>query len=100
MTGTHIQGLLVLNYLSYDYERWHGTLFFYAVLTLALFVNTYLGRLLPHIESMMLLFHVLGFFAILIPQVYLSQHQSAKFVFTDFLNLGDWSNKPLSFSLA
>ena len=97
MTGTQIQGLLVLNYPSYDYQRWHGTLLFYAVLSLALFVNTYLGRLLPQIESMMLLIHILGFFGILIPLVYLSPHQSAKFVFTDFLNLGGWSSKPLSF---
>ncbi|KAL9584624.1 MAG: hypothetical protein Q9212_002000 [Teloschistes hypoglaucus] len=97
VTGTLVQGLLVLNYPSYDYQRWHGTLLFYAVFTFALFVNTYLGRLLPQIESMMLLFHILGFFGILIPLVYLSPHQSAEFVFTDFLNLGDWSSKPLSF---
>ena len=97
VTGTMVQGLLVLNYPNYEYQRWHGTLLFYAVLVVALSVNTYLGRLLPQIESMMLLFHVLGLFGILIPLVYLSPHQPAKLVFTDFLNLGGWSNKTLSF---
>ena len=97
VAGTLVQGLLILNYPSYDYQRWHGTLLFYAVLAFALFVNTYLGRLLPQIESMMLLFHVLGFFGILIPLVYLAPHQPANEVFTTFLNLGDWSTTGLSF---
>ena len=92
-----MQGLLILNYPNYDYQRWHGTLLFYAVLAFALFINTYLGRLLPQIESMMLLFHVLGFFGILIPLVYLAPHQPANEVFTTFLNTGDWSSNGLSF---
>ncbi|CAD6589895.1 MAG: hypothetical protein ASARMPRED_004307 [Alectoria sarmentosa] len=82
---------------SYDYQRWHGTLLFYAVLAFALFVNTYLGRLLPQFEPMMLLFHVMGFFGILITLVYLAPHQPAKEVFTTFLNLGGWSTTTLSF---
>ena len=97
VSGTMVQGLLVLNYPSHGYQRWHGTLLFYAVLVVALSVNTYLGRLLPQIESLMLLFHVLGLFAILIPLVYLSPHQPAEFVFTDFQNIGGWSDKTLSF---
>ena len=97
ISGTLVQGILILNYPSYDYQRWHGTLLFYAVLAFALFINTYLGRLLPRIESMMLLFHILGFFGILIPLVYLSPHQPANEVFTNFLNMGDWSTTALSF---
>lgn len=97
VAGTLVQGLLVLNYPSYNYQRWHGALLLYAVVFLALFVNTYLGRFLPQIEAMMLLFHILGFFGILIPLVYLSPHQRAEFVLTDFLNLGDWNSKVLAF---
>ena len=97
VAGTLVQGLLVLNYPSYNYQRWHGTLLFYAVVSFALLVNTYLGRFLPQIEAMMLLFHVLGFFGILIPLVYLSPHQHAEFVFANFLNLGNWNSKGLSF---
>ena len=92
-----IQGLLILNYPGYDYQRWHGTLLFYAVMAFALFVNTYLGRLLPQIESIMLLFHILGFFGILIPLVYLAPHQPASEVFSTFLNLGNWDTTTLSF---
>lgn len=97
VTGTLIQGLLILNYPSYDYQRWHATLLFYAVVAGGLFINTYLGRLLPQIESLVLFFHILGFFGILIPLVYLSPHQSAKEVFTTFYNGGGWSSNGLSF---
>lgn len=93
-----VQGLLILNYPdTYDPQRWHGTLLYYAALTLALFVNTYLGRLLPQIESLILVFHILGFFGILIPLVYLGPHQPAHEVFTTFLNLGEWPTTGLSF---
>ena len=97
VAGTLVQGLLILNYPSYNYQRWHGTLLFYAVIGFSLFVNTYLGRLLPQIESAALFFHILGFFGILIPLVYLAPHQSAEEVFTTFLNLGDWNTTALSF---
>ena len=97
VAGTLVQGLLILNHPGYDYQRWHGTLLFYAVIAFSLFINTYLGRLLPQIESMMLFFHILGFFGVLIPLVYLAPHQSAKEVFTTFYNGGDWSTTGLSF---
>ena len=97
VSGTLVQGLLILNYPDYGYERWHGTLLFYAALAFALFVNTFLARLLPQIETLILVFHILGFFGLLIPLVHLSPHQSAKEVFTHFVNLGGWSTTGLSF---
>ena len=95
--GTLIQGLLVLNYPTYHYERWHGTLLFYAIVFIALFVNTYLVRLLPMIESIVFMIHVIGFFAILIPLVYFAPHGSVKDVFATFNNGGHWSSTGLSF---
>lgn len=98
--GTTIQGLLVLNYPSYGFERWHGTLLFYAIILIALFVNTYLGRLLPNIEAMVLVVHVVGFFFVLIPLVYLAPHnKSAYDVFANFSSIGGWSPAGLSFAV-
>lgn len=97
ISGTLVQGLLVLNYPDYVYERYHGTLLFYAILAVAVFINTYLARLLPRIESLMLIVHVLGFFGVLIPLVYLAPHKSAHEVFTTFQNLGGWPTQGLSF---
>ncbi|MCJ1462540.1 hypothetical protein MMC07_001142 [Pseudocyphellaria aurata] len=97
LAGTIIQGLLVLNYPSYEPQRWHGTLLFYAIATFGLFVNTYLVRLLPRIESSFLVIHILGFFGILIPLVYLAPHGTPKDVFATFNNGGGWSSTGLSF---
>ncbi|CAD6577573.1 MAG: hypothetical protein ASARMPRED_008325 [Alectoria sarmentosa] len=95
--GTMIQGLLVLNYPSYGYQRWQGTLLFYAILVVALFVNTYLAHQLPQIESMVLIIHGLGFFAILVPLVYLAPQSTAKDVFATLSDSGDWSSNGISF---
>ena len=97
LAGTMIQGLLVLNYPSYGFQRWHGTLLFYAVLLITLFVNTYLARQLPNIESMVLIIHVMGFFAILVPLLYLAPHSTAKEVFATFSDSGEWGSNGLSF---
>ena len=97
VSGTMIQGLLVLNYPSYTFERWHGTLLFYATILFSLFINTYLARLLPSIEAVVLILHVIGFFCILVPLVYLAPHGSAKDVFSNFWNEGGWSSQGLSF---
>lgn len=98
LAGTIIQGLLVLNYPStYVFERWHGTLLFYAIASLGFFFNTYLVRLLPRIESSFLVIHILGFFGILIPLTYLAPHGSVADVFKNFNNGGGWSTTGLSF---
>jgi amino acid transporter len=90
LAGTMIQGLLALNNPTYGYKRWHGTLLLYAVLALSLFVNTILIRLMPYLEGCILVLHVLGFFAILIPLVHLAPMSSAKFVFATFINEGGY----------
>ena len=47
---------------------------------------------------MVLIIHILGFFGLLIPLVYLTPwHNSAKDVFTTFRNGGGWSSVPLAF---
>lgn len=95
--ATMTQGLLVLNYDAYALQRWHGTLLFYAIIGLSLFINTYLARLLPRIEAMVLVIHIIGFACIIVPLVYLAPHTSPKDVFTTFSNSGGWSTNGLSF---
>lgn len=92
-----IQGLIVLNNPGYHFQRWHGTLLFWAVIFVAVLVNTVISSLLPKLECLILIIHVLGFFAILIPLVYMGPHGSASDVFTMFLNEGGWQTTGLSF---
>lgn len=92
-----IQGLIVLNNQDYQPQRWQGTLLFYAVMLVGLIFNTYLVRYLPQIEGLILIIHIGGFLAVLIPLVYLAPHSNATEVFTRFENGGKWSSQGLSF---
>ena len=92
-----IQGLLILSYDSYQHKQWHGTMLLYAILAFSLFVNTFLARILPHIESVIFMVHVVGFFCILIPLVYFAPHGSVHDVFQTFTNSEGWSTDGLSF---
>ena len=76
----------MLSYPSYSFQRWHGTLLLYAVLLVTLFVNTVAVRILPALEGVILILHVLGFLAILIPLVHLAPISSTEFVFTAWSN--------------
>jgi choline transport protein len=95
--ATIIQGLIIFNQPTYAPTRWQGTLLYYAVLAFMVFINTFLARWLPKVEGVFLCVHIIGFFAVLIPLVYLGPHGSAKDVFATFINGGDWSTDGLSF---
>ncbi|KAI4261391.1 MAG: hypothetical protein L6R42_003407 [Xanthoria sp. 1 TBL-2021] len=98
LSGTIVQGMLVLAYPSYTFEAWHGTLLLYAVLVVALAFNTFLGKYLPLMESSILILHIVGIFVIMIPIVYLSPTKSsAHDVFVLFLDNGGYNNKGLAF---
>ena len=68
----------------------------YAVLAITVLVNTLLVKFLPRLEGVVLILHVIGFFAIMIPLVDLAPISPASFVFTDFLNLSGYSSDGLS----
>lgn len=88
INSTIILGLVQVNYPGYVTETWHGTLIFYAVIAVAVLINTYLGRLFPWLEAVAFIVHILGFFAILIVLVYLAPKNDPKAVFQDFTNFG------------
>lgn len=73
---------------DYDVKNWHAALIFYAIIALAVLVNTYLGRLFPSIESLAFLLHVVGFFIVLIVVVYLAPKTDPSTVFDNFINGG------------
>ena len=96
-TGTIIQGLIILNNPDYEAQKWQGTLLCWAVILLAVFINTVVSGLLPIIEGIILVFHILGFVAVLVPLVYLSPHGSVASVFRTSLNEGGWPTQGLSY---
>jgi amino acid transporter len=95
LAAAEIEGLAILNNPNYTPKPFHLTLMMMAVALLCGFFNTYLARKLPLIEGIVLILHVLGFFAIMIPLWVLAPRSDAKEVFTTFNNAG-WSSTGLS----
>ncbi|KAJ5994550.1 amino acid permease [Penicillium sp. IBT 35674x] len=96
LTGTMIQGAATLGNTLYDSLPWQGTTIVWATLLCALVVNMAGGKLLPRIETVLLVVHILGFFGIMIPLAYLSDHKPKEEVFLQFLNSGGFSTQGLS----
>ncbi|KAL5372287.1 hypothetical protein DPSP01_013619 [Paraphaeosphaeria sporulosa] len=92
-----VRGLMILSNSSYRLNAWELLFLYWAILVLALSVNTLISRQLPNIESFILIHHMFGFFAILIPLVYFAPHGDAKAIFTSFNNGGAWPNDGTSF---
>lgn len=74
-------------------------LLLWAAISVAVFVNAVIGGLLPKFEGCVLILHVLGFFAILLPLIVYGPHQPASEVFGNFMNTGDWPTQGLSFMI-
>nr|XP_001402058.2 amino acid permease [Aspergillus niger CBS 513.88] len=92
LAGTIIQGLIVLNRPTYEFERWHGTLLVIAITAFSILFNTFLAKNLPMVEGLILIIHVVGLFAIIIPLWVLAPRNSAKAVFTEFYDGGEWGS--------
>ncbi|KAL8824834.1 MAG: hypothetical protein Q9191_004789 [Dirinaria sp. TL-2023a] len=96
LAGTIIQGLIILNDPTYVFERWHGTMLVIAITSFAILFNTFLAKKLPMVEGLILIIHIVGLFAIVIPLWVLAPRNTAKVVFTEFTNGGGWSSKGTS----
>ena len=97
LTSGLIQGLITMTNPAYSRENWHATLLFWAVLLFCIFINVVVSGLLPNFEGLILILHIVGFFAVLIPLAKLGPTGSAKEVFTAFNNEGNFSSMGLSF---
>lgn len=99
LAGMEIQSLIILNHDSYVPEPWHGTFIVIAVALFCAIFNTFLARKLPLVEGSVLILHILGFFAILIPLWIMAPRATAKAVFTEFSVSPEgesWSNTGLA----
>ena len=97
ISGTLVQGLITMTHPSYDRKPWHTVLLLWAAIGFAVFVNAVIGRLLPKVEGFILVVHILGFFAVILPLIFSGPHQDASEVFRTFLNKGNFHTKGLSF---
>ncbi|KAF2729568.1 GABA permease [Polyplosphaeria fusca] len=91
LSGTIVQGLLVLNYPSYSYERWHGTLIAMAITFLVALFNVFLANFLPLVETISLFLHIAGWIGVLVPLWVLSPRAENHEVWNSFVDAG-WGN--------
>ena len=72
-------------------------LIFYAIVAVSVLFTTVLSRVFPSFEALVLILHILGFFAMLLVFVYLAPVKaSASEVFGTFLNGGGFSSNAQS----
>ncbi|KAJ6087399.1 hypothetical protein N7467_006313 [Penicillium canescens] len=96
LTGKMIQGAAIVGNNLYNALPWEGTLIVWGSLSLALVVNLLGGNLLPRIEAIILVVHILGFFGIIIPLIYMADHNTKEQVFLSFQNGGGFATQGLS----
>ena len=97
VAGTIVQGLITLNNPNYEPEQWHGTLLVIAAVAIAIAINIFLSKTLPIAEWFILVLHVVGLFAIIIPLLAMAPKNSARVALLDITNNGGWSTRGTSF---
>ncbi|KAK4497668.1 hypothetical protein PRZ48_010321 [Zasmidium cellare] len=96
MAATAIQGLISLNMPSYTWDGWRGTLLVIGIVVFSVLFNTVLAARLPFIEGILLILHVAGLFAIIIPLWVMAPIGNPRTVLLEFEDNGDWGNTGLS----
>ncbi|OJJ50178.1 hypothetical protein ASPZODRAFT_22854 [Penicilliopsis zonata CBS 506.65] len=99
LVATQIQGLMILNYPDYVYERWHGTLLMWAVMLVSLAINIFAVRSLPLLQLCGGIMHIAFFIVLVVPLVLLSPRSTSKFVFTQLLNENGWKSNGVAWCL-
>lgn len=65
--GPSIHILATLYHPDYVILQWHGTLMTFAMVDFAALFNVFAARRIPVFEGIVLVFHIVGFFAVMIP---------------------------------
>lgn len=92
-----IQGLIALKNPDYGWERWHSTLLTIAVVTFCVFINVFVARRLPLVESFLALVHFAGLFIVIIVLWTLAPRNNAHDAFLQFSNEGGYASDGVSF---
>lgn len=100
LVATTIQGIVMLNESSYAARQWHGSLLMWAIVLLAGFINIYGIKIMPALQMLGGIMHIVFFIAITIPLILLSRRSSSEFVFTELLTSEEgWQSKGVAWCL-
>ena len=96
LSATLVQGLITFTNPSYTAEPWHAVLLCWMVIIFSISINAFVSSFLAKFEGLILVLHILGFFAVMLPLVTLGKHQDKANVFGRFLNEGPMPTQGLS----
>lgn len=92
-------GLVTTNYAGYEYRPWHLTVAIITQLVVAGLLNTYLFRIVPWLESIAAVMHVVLFLIFVGVLLALSPRQDAHFVFFGTSDDSGWHDTVVSWNL-
>ncbi|EMC93695.1 hypothetical protein BAUCODRAFT_251202 [Baudoinia panamericana UAMH 10762] len=96
--GLILQGILILDYPSYDAQMYQGTLLTWAVIGLCIFINVVIPQWLPRFEVFIVVFHIAGFIAVLTTLLVMTPELGSNAsVWLTSLNEGGWPTQGLSY---
>ncbi|THC91944.1 hypothetical protein EYZ11_008599 [Aspergillus tanneri] len=98
-TATMIQGLAIVNYPDYDPKRWHITLIIFAMLIVEGLMNMYTFWLIPWIELLAGVLHVVMFIIFLVVFAALAPRHTADYVFLTTQSESGWTDKFISWNI-
>jgi choline transport protein len=90
--ATLIQAMVEVYNFDFVFENWKYTLIGIAVMVITIFFNTWGAPVLPMIETISLVGHLLGFLVVIIPVWVMAPKNSASDVFLRFEDNGGWGN--------
>ena len=94
-----LQSLAAANYPNYDPKPFHVTLIIFALLIVEGLMNMFTWFLIPWIELLAGILHIVLFVIFVVVFVTLAPRHSAEFVFMKAASSSGWQNKFVSFNL-
>jgi choline transport protein len=98
-TANMIQGLAIVNNPDYVPQRWHLTLIIFAMLIFQALMNMFAFWLIPWVELLAGILHVLLFFVFLVVMVALAPRHTADWVFLNTEANSGWTNNFVAWNI-
>ncbi|KAH8886574.1 amino acid permease [Thozetella sp. PMI_491] len=96
LASVMVQGLILLGNETYEGERWHTMLIYWALLIYAALMNTVAIKALPTANIVSGAIHIAGFVAIFGVLAAMANKNASSYVFTEIYNASGWENDGVS----
>lgn len=91
-----VQTIILINYDSYGFASWQGTLLAIGAAIVCFVAVVYGGKRLPYVQVIVFAFHIGAYFAYVVPIWVNAPKASHHLVWGEFQNTGGWSSLGLA----